>query len=66
MIGTCPKCGSVVNKVNLNPVEVIAAGGRTLKGVSYQCHECNCVLSVSIAPITSTADSELSKAVGQS
>jgi hypothetical protein len=66
MIGNCPKCGSVISKVNLSPVEVIAAGGRTLKGVSYQCQECNCVLSVSIAPITSTADSELSKAVGQS
>jgi hypothetical protein len=66
MIGTCPKCGSVVSQVNLSPVEVIAAGGRTLNGVSYQCQECNCVLSVSIAAITSTLDSDLAKAVGQS
>jgi hypothetical protein len=64
MAGICPKCGSMVSKVKLTSVEVISAGGgHTLKGVSFLCQGCNCVLSVSIPPIPSTADSEVSKAL---
>jgi hypothetical protein len=35
MVGNCPKCGSMVSKVNLHSIEVISAGGHTLKGVTF-------------------------------
>jgi hypothetical protein len=63
MVGTCPKCGSTVTKVNLHSIEIISAGGHTLKGISFLCQGCNCVLSISIIPVASTADSEVSKAL---
>jgi hypothetical protein len=66
MVGNCPKCGSIVSKVNLKSVDVISAGGHTLKGVSFLCQSCNCVLSISIDPVASTADSEVSKALADS
>jgi hypothetical protein len=66
MVGNCPKCGSVVSKVNLSSVAVISGSGHALKGVSFLCQSCNCVLSIQIAPVASTADSEESKALADS
>jgi hypothetical protein len=66
MVGNCPKCGATVSKVNLNVVEVISSRGPMLKGVSFLCQSCNCVLGVSVDPVPSTADSEVAKALADS
>jgi hypothetical protein len=65
MIGNCPKCSAPVSKVDLSVVELISARGPTVKGVSFLCQTCHCVLGVSIDAIV-TADSEIAKALADS
>jgi hypothetical protein len=66
MIGNCPKCNAPVGKVDVSIVELISTRGPTVKGVSFLCQACHCVLGVSMETIVSTADSEVTKALADS
>jgi hypothetical protein len=54
-VGNCPKCDDPVKSVNLREVSIKAPGGNWV-GVSYQCSNCNAVLSVGIDPIALKTD----------
>lgn len=55
-MGTCPKCDAEVAAVNANAVQIEVSGGVLLKGVSYFCPKCSCVLGVSFDPLALRAD----------
>ena len=48
--GKCPKCDSVISRVEIEDVMVQGAVN-TLKGISYICPSCRYVLSVAIDPV---------------
>jgi hypothetical protein len=54
-MGTCPKCGARIEEVSIEGISVNAYS-KVMKGISYLCKSCNCVLSVAIDPIALKAD----------
>jgi hypothetical protein len=54
-IGTCPKCGDTVTRVQTEPVTVMRHG-LPVNGISYLCSSCKCVLSVAIDPVALQKD----------
>lgn len=54
-MGTCPKCDSKIEQVSLEGITVNASG-KSMKGISYLCPHCNCVLSAAIDPIALNVD----------
>jgi hypothetical protein len=47
--GKCPKCETAVTDINISDVTLTSAT-RSVKGISFNCGNCNTVLSVSIDP----------------
>jgi hypothetical protein len=47
--GKCPKCETAVTEINISDVTLTSAT-RSVKGISFNCGNCNTVLSVSIDP----------------
>ena len=56
MHGNCPKCEKSISSVNCSGIDVRVVGGKTWKGISYNCPFCNTVLSVQIDPIAIKTD----------
>jgi hypothetical protein len=47
--GKCPKCETAVTEINISDVTLTSAT-RSVKGISFNCGNCNTVLSVSLDP----------------
>lgn len=67
-MGICPKCGTEVNAVNASTVQIEVNGTQLLKGITYFCPKCSCVLGVSADPVAlkSSIVSEILKSLGKS
>jgi hypothetical protein len=51
----CPKCDKKIEHVNTEGISVDPQG-KAMKGISYLCPLCNCVLSVAIDPVALNSD----------
>ena len=49
--GKCPKCGMVVNRVNVEEIQVFVGLTPKWPGVSFVCPSCCFVLGVGIDPV---------------
>jgi hypothetical protein len=65
--GKCPKCESIVTRVNLESLDVYVGMQNQWKGVSYLCPYCRTVLCVGIDPVALKIDTanDLLKALGK-
>jgi len=54
--GKCPKCGKVLQHVDIEAMEVHKDAKRAFHGASFICPDCRTILSVGLDPIAVTAD----------
>jgi hypothetical protein len=47
--GKCPKCETEVTEIHVSDVTLVSAQ-RSVKGMTFNCGNCNTILSVSIDP----------------
>ncbi len=52
----CPYCQTVIQKVNVEEVEICVDPESSRQGFSYLCPSCNSVLGVQMNPITLNED----------
>ena len=56
MVGKCPKCEKLVNRVNLNEIDASSFMGTAWRTITYNCPYCSTVLGCQIDPIAIKAD----------
>lgn len=54
--GKCPKCDSIVTRVEVDAVDVTVNWQSAWKGVAYHCPSCHAVLGVGIDPVALKSD----------
>ena len=55
-VGKCPNCAKIVNRVNIEAVDVVASIATKWRGVSFVCPYCRTVLGVGINPFAIKAE----------
>ena len=63
MYGKCPKCDSLVTRLDASKVQVAAPNGRNYNGVTFLCPTCQVVLGAGIDPVALAED--LAQRVGR-
>ena len=66
-LNQCPKCATVISKVNAEAVEIVLSRSDRYRGLSYACPHCQSVLSIQMNPLTLKDDTlgELQASLGQ-